>query len=131
MSDRNSVSEIPQISDAEWRVMRVVWRLGEATTAQVIAELDGKTSWKPKTIQTLIGRLVQKGALEFEKSGREHRYRPAINEETCSREASRSFLDRVFDGKLAPFVANLVEHQDFSPEELEELKRVLEEKTDA
>lgn len=110
--------------------MRSFWRMGEATSAQVISDLEGKTDWKPKTIQTLIGRLVQKGALSFEKIGREHRYRAAFDEKTCELEASQSFLDRIFDGKLAPFLANYVERQDCTPDELAELKRILEEKTD-
>ena len=120
--------EVPQISDAEWRIMRVIWRLGQATTAQVISELESRESWKPKTIQTLIGRLAQKGALSFEKQGREYLYTPTIDERTCSHDASCSFLDRVFDGKLAPFLANFVDQQDYTAEELAELKRVLEEK---
>lgn len=110
--------------------MRVFWRLGEANTAAVLAELEGQTAWKPKTIQTLIRRLVQKGALDFEKNGREHIYRPAVDEKTCENDASQSFLDRVFDGKLAPFVANFVEQQDYSADELAELKQILEEKID-
>lgn len=106
--------------------MRAFWQLGEGTSAEAIAELAGQTAWKPKTIQTLIGRLVQKGALTFEKKGREHLYRPAVDEKTCEHEASRSFLNRVFDGKLAPFLANFVESQDCSAEELAELKKILE-----
>ncbi len=122
----DSSPQPPQISEAEWTVMRVFWRMGEATSAGVIAELEDRTSWKPKTVQTLIGRLVQKGALAFEKQGREHVYRPVVDEKACELEASRSFLDRIFDGKLAPFLANYVEQQACSPEELAELKRILE-----
>lgn len=128
--NREDASQSPQISDAEWRVMRVIWSLGQASSAQVIEALEGKTDWKPKTIQTLIGRLVQKGALTFEKNGREHIYRAAVDEKTCEIEASRSFLDRVFEGKLVPFLANFVERHDCTPEEIDELKRILEEKKD-
>jgi BlaI family penicillinase repressor len=120
----------PQISDAEWTVMRVFWRIGKANTAKVIAELEGQTTWKPKTIQTLIRRLVQKGALDFEKNGREHVYRPAVDEKSCVQDASSTFLDRVFDGKLAPFLANLVDRRDCSPDDLAELKKILEDKID-
>lgn len=128
--DLEDASQFPQISDAEWRVMRVIWSLGRASSAEVIKALEGKADWKPKTIQTLIGRLVQKGALTFEKNGREHIYRAAVDEKTCEIEASQSFLDRVFEGRLAPFLANFVERQDCTPEEIDELKRILEEKTD-
>ncbi len=118
--------EIPKISDSEWVVMRVFWGRGEATSGEVVAELENETDWKPKTIQTLIRRLVQKGALDFEKQGREYLYRPAVDEKTCEQAASRQFIDRVFNGKLAPFLANFVEQSNYSDEEIAQLKRILE-----
>lgn len=118
--------EIPKISDSEWVVMRVFWARGEATSGEVISELEDETDWKPKTIQTLIRRLVQKGALDFEKQGREYLYRPTIEEKACEQAASRQFIDRVFAGKLAPFLANFVEQSNYSDEEIDQLKRILE-----
>lgn len=118
--------EVPKISDSEWVVMRAFWARGEAASSEVIADLEAETDWKPKTIQTLIRRLVQKGALDFEKHGREYRYRPVIDERTCEEAASRQFLDRVFDGKLAPFLATFVEQSRVSDEEIAQLKEILD-----
>lgn len=123
----SQMENIPRISDAEWTVMRVFWARGEATSSEIIAALEDETDWKPKTIQTLIRRLVQKGALNYDKQGREFLYRPAVDEKTCESAASREFLDRVFDGKLAPFLANFVESARCSDDELAQLKRILEE----
>ncbi len=120
---------IPKISDAEWIVMRVLWARGEATSSEVVAELEKDTDWKPKTVQTLIRRLLQKGALHYEKQGREFLYRPAVTESACEQAASRQFLDRVFDGKLAPFLATFVESASYTEEEIAELKRILDEGT--
>lgn len=106
--------------------MRVFWNRGEATASDAVTALEDETHWKPKTIQTLIRRLVQKGALSYEKQGREFLYRPAVDEKTCERAASREFLDRVFQGRLAPFLATFVENNPCSDEELAELKRILE-----
>ena len=106
--------------------MKVFWRLGEATVADVVAELEGQTDWKPRTIQTLVRRLTQKGALTYEERGREYLYRPTVEEKDCEHAASRSFIDRVFEGKLAPFLATFVEKEDFTSEEIEELKKLLE-----
>lgn len=116
----------PRISDSEWTVMRVFWNRGEATASDAVAALEDETHWKPKTIQTLIRRLVQKGALTYEKLGREFLYRPAVDEKICERAASREFLDRVFQGRLAPFLATFVETNHCSDEDLAELKRLLE-----
>jgi BlaI family penicillinase repressor len=120
-------NSVPRISDSEWTVMRVFWARGEATSSDAITALEDETHWKPKTIQTLIRRLVQKGALTYEKLGREFLYRPAVDEKTCERAASHEFLDRVFNGRLAPFLATFVESSKYSDAEIAELKRILEE----
>ncbi|MDF1850083.1 MAG: BlaI/MecI/CopY family transcriptional regulator [Verrucomicrobiales bacterium] len=122
-----SKNHAPNISDSEWTVMRVFWSRGESTSSEVIAALASETDWKPKTIQTLIRRLVQKEALTYQKIGREYLYRPAVDERTCEEAASRRFLDRVFDGKLAPFLATFVESSNYSEEEIAQLKQILEE----
>ena len=121
--------ELPRISDAEWLVMKVVWALKTATARQVVEALARETAWKPKTIQTLITRLAQKGALAVDKSAREHIFTPLVSEQECRQVASRSFLARVFDGEIAPFLACLLERKKLRRREVEDLRRILEEKT--
>src|SRR5438552_2522896 len=118
----------PQISDAEWIVMKVVWAQAPVTANQVVEALDDRTDWKPKTIHTLLRRLVKKGALAFEKRGREHLFRPLVDAQHCRHAASRSFLHRLFDGEIAPFLATFLEHEELTRAEIEELKRILEKK---
>lgn len=124
---RNEVESIPSISDAEWVVMAEFWRLGKATAREVVTALEGKQEWKPKTVQSLINRLVGKGALTFEQHGREYIYRPAVEESRCVHEASRTFVDRVFSGKLAPLLACFLEKEKVSKSELEEIRKLIEE----
>lgn len=120
-------SEPPRISDAEWTVMRAIWSRGEASATEVVETLEGQTSWSPRTVRTLLGRLVKKGALGFREQGREYVYQPLIDERSTELEASRSFLDRVFDGKLAPFLATFVESGNYSADDIAALKRIVEE----
>lgn len=120
---------IPQISDAEWTVMRIFWREGASTANEVVEAIQGEENWSPNTIRTLIRRLHQKGALDHEKSGREFVYRPLVGEQECERAASRSFLSRVFNGGLAPFLASYARSESLSKEEVAELKRILDEQT--
>lgn len=120
-------AEPPRISDAEWTVMRAIWSRGEASATEVVETLEGQTSWSPRTVRTLLGRLVKKGALGFREQGREYVYQPLIDERSTELEASRSFLDRVFDGKLAPFLATFVESGNYSADDIAELKRIVEE----
>lgn len=106
--------------------MKEFWARGESNSAEVIERLCQRQSWKPPTVQTLISRLVKKGALGFERHGREYRYRPLVAEADCVHEASRSFVDRVFGGRLAPLLACFVEREKLSKKELEELRGILE-----
>ena len=126
---KTSRRSIPKISDAEWVVMRALWRSSPMTTNQVVDALDDSTHWKPKTIHTLLNRLVRKGALEFERQGREYLFRPLVTAAECEHAATRSFLSRFFDGELAPFLARFLESEKLKPSEIEELKRILERKT--
>ncbi|GEO69515.1 CopY/TcrY family copper transport repressor [Levilactobacillus acidifarinae] len=71
------------ISDAEWRVMRVVWTLKQADSRTIIALLEKQHDWKAPTIKTLIGRLVKKGALATTKQGRQFIYTPQIQEQAA------------------------------------------------
>jgi BlaI family transcriptional regulator, penicillinase repressor len=117
---------VPSITAAEWVVMRVLWAKAPLSTNEVVAALGDRTDWKPKTIHTLLARLVQKGALRAEKRGREYVYSPLVRAEKCEYELSRSFLGRFFDGELAPFLARFVERERLSKRQIEELKRILE-----
>ena len=123
---RRVACRVPSITAAEWMVMRVLWGKASLSTNEVVAALGSRTDWKPKTIHTLLARLVRKGALRAEKRGREYVYSPLARAEECEYEVSRSFLGRFFDGELAPFLARLVEREKLTRKEIEELKRILE-----
>jgi BlaI family penicillinase repressor len=120
--------ESPNISDAEWDIMRIVWQASPLTAADIIARLSGSKTWKPKTVKTLIGRLVQKEVLGFHKDGREYAYFPLVNEDECVQEASRSFLDRIYGGSLKPMMVHFLESGKLSSEDIKELKALLQEK---
>ena len=117
---------VPSISDAEWIVMRELWAAGPMTTNKVVASLEAKTHWKPKTVQTLLTRLARKGALTFEKHGREYLFRPCVTAAECEHAITQSFLGRFFEGEIAPFLSRFVERERLSPKEIRQLKRILD-----
>lgn len=116
----------PAISDAEWIVMREFWARGETNSAEVIAALGKTRHWKPPTIMTLITRLVKKGALGFERQGREYRYRPLVDEAHCAHAVSKSLVDRVFGGRIAPMLACFLDKQKLSKKDIAELRQLLD-----
>ena len=119
----------PNISEAEWNVMKIVWQASEPLTAAVIIErLRGSKSWNPKTVRTLISRLVQKQALGCNKDSKEYLYFPLVGEDECIQAESRSFLNRIFGGSLKPMMVHFLENEKLSPEEIQEIKALLREK---
>jgi len=119
---------LPRISDAEWVVMQVLWSKPGATADEVIGALKGKVAWNARTIRTLLNRLLGKKALNYEKEGRKYRYRPAVSRAQCVKEERRSFVQRVYGGTVTPMLAAFIEDAKLSPEEIEELKRMLDRK---
>ena len=125
MPRRAPTPPAPKISDAEWTVMKVLWERGTSTLAEVVKDLEGRLHWKPRTVQSLIRRLTDKGALAVEAVGREFRYTPAVAQDQCQHEESVSFLDRVFAGRLTPFVAGMMEREEVSKDDLAALREML------
>ena len=114
------------ISDAEWLVMQVVWKNSPLTAAQVVEDLSPRTKWKPKTVMTLLNRLVKKGVLGFQKKGRAYHYYPLIEQTDCIKAENRSFIQRVYGGVLKPVVVDFLEGAELSKEDVEELKSILD-----
>lgn len=122
------MKKLPQISDTEWQVMKILWSSAPITANEVIKKFEGVMSWKPKTIKTLLGRLVKKQAIAFTKDGRTYVYYPLVAEDECVKAESQFFLERVFSGALNVMFANFLEEKELSREEIEELKRILDQK---
>lgn len=122
------MNDKPKISAAEWEVMKILWAKSPATANEVVEALRPKTSWKPKTIKTLINRLVSKGAVGFEKNGREYHYSPQITEDECIKAETTSFLQRAGKAAVKPMLAAFIEEQQLSNDDIAELKQILDKK---
>ncbi len=100
---------LPQISEAEFEVMKIVWKSAPVNTNEITERLQKTTSWSPKTIQTLIRRLVAKGALTYEKQGRVFVYTPLVGEQEYLNQESRSFLKRFYGGEITALLSAYLE----------------------
>ena len=124
------MKKVPKISESEWEVIRILWAKNPLTANEVVDRLSGKTKWKPKTVKTLIDRLVKKGAVRFEKEGRRYKYYPAIGRDECIATERQSFLRRVYGGTMKPMLAAFLEDAELSEDEIAELKEILEQKAE-
>lgn len=116
---------VPKISDAEWQVMDVLWANSPATAGDVVDALGPRSGWSPRTVKTMLGRLVKKKALRFVAEGNRYLYRPAVSRDECTRIESDSFVSRVFGGEAGPMLVHFVNEAKLSESEIRELKRVL------
>lgn len=122
------MSQIPRISEAEWEVMKVLWARAPQTANEVVDALADSMDWKPNTVKTLLSRLVKKEALGFNQDGKMYSYYPLVKESECVKAESQSFLQRVYGGSLKPMLLHFLDDDALSAEEIDELKKLLEER---
>jgi len=122
------MKKMPRISEAEWEVMKVLWKTSPMTANDIVRELTGRTPWKRETIRTLINRLVRKKALDFEIKGRQYHFFPLVMKAECIRAETKSFLRRFHGGSIEPMLAAFVEEGQLSPKNIARLRQILDEK---
>ena len=119
------MSDLPQISEAEYEVMKIVWKHAPINTNKITEKLLQSTSWSPKTIQTLIKRLVTKGVLTYEKQSRVFVYTPLVKESEYICQESNSFLNRYYDGDITAMLSAYIENDKLTEPEIETLRSLL------
>lgn len=119
------MAALPQISEAEFEVMKVVWKYAPISTNDVTGRLAKTTSWSPKTIQTLLKRLVTKKVLTYEKQSRFFVYTPLVEESEYISQKSSLFLDRYYDGDITALVSAYIEEDKMTEKEIDSLRALL------
>ena len=122
------MQDLPQISEAEFEVMKIVWKHTPISTNDITDRLLRTTSWSPKTIQTLIKRLVIKEALTYEKQGRVFVYTPLVKENEYIDQKSTSFLKRYYDGDITAMLSSYIENDRLSETDIDHLRSLLSRK---
>ena len=119
------MSKLPQISEAEFEVMKVIWKFAPISTNEVTEKLTQTTDWSPKTIQTMLKRLVTKKALTYEKQSRVFVYTPLVPETEYIRQESNSFLNKYYNGNIVSMLTSYLEDDKLSKTELDTLRHLL------
>ena len=108
------MGNLPQISESEFEVMKIVWKHAPISTNEITDRLLKTTKWSPKTIQTLIKRLVTKGAITYEKQSRVFVYTPVVQEDEYIKQKSNVFLDRYYGGDITAMLSAYIENDSLS-----------------
>ncbi|WP_444941654.1 BlaI/MecI/CopY family transcriptional regulator [Microbulbifer sp. ZKSA004] len=114
-----------EITDAEFEVMEAMWQGAPATARELYQRLHWRKSWQEKTVRSLIGRLVKKGALSFEKADRGYLYSPCIERGEYQLKQGRSILDRLFEGRVSLFFSGFASSGELKRDDIEELKELI------
>jgi BlaI family transcriptional regulator, penicillinase repressor len=109
------------LTNAEHRIMEVIWARGSATVAEVVEALDGRDAYT--TILTLMRILKAKGYLASRKQGRAFVFIPRVDRETAARKAVRQLLAKFFDDSASELVLTFLREEELTPKELDEIKR--------
>lgn len=116
-------AKFPTISDAELQIMNIIWQSETPLSSQeIIEKLPQNNTWKKPTVTTLIGRLVEKGALLYTQKGRYYEYTAAIDDKTYKAVQTKLFMDKLHGNSVKSLVAALYSGKQVSEKELHELK---------
>ncbi len=117
-----------QISNAEWRIMKIIWMEGKQTSTDLIAVLSERFDWSKSTIKTLLTRLVEKGCLTREKSSKAFVYSALLKQDQGLDLVVEDVKDKVCSKRIVQVLENLIQESDFTLADLNQLQQVLEEK---
>ena len=116
----------PGLSRAEMEIARIVWELRDASVRQVFEALPAGRDIDFTTVQTYLRRLEEKGYLNARLEGRSRVYSPKVRPQTVIRETVGEMVDLLFGGDSLPLVKHLVEERKFSPDDIDQLRQLLD-----
>ena len=117
-----------KLGDAELEIMLVLWETQEPVTSTFILEQVKETrTWKLPTLMTVLARLVEKGFVYCDRSTRTNYYTALVEEKEYKEQESQSFLEKLYGNSLRNLVATLYDGKVVSKEDLNELKKMIEE----
>ncbi|MGE7852917.1 BlaI/MecI/CopY family transcriptional regulator [Bacillus paramycoides] len=127
------MNTLPKVSEAELEVMKVLWNTTSPLTAnEVIQALEGTNDWSPKTVRTLLNRLVQKKAISSQQEkGKLYTYSPLISQDSYLQLETKSFLKRFYGAAFKPLLVNFIKEEKLSSEDIHELKQILDDKAES
>jgi len=117
-----------EISDSEWQIMKIIWHNHPQTLSGIVDAVIRTLQWNPKTIQTLLGRLVKKGVVgKKQLSPRRYEYFPLVSENDYKQSLTKSFVSQVYDGKLSMLISAVVDNETLTIPEMKKLMQILDE----
>lgn len=118
----------PSLTEAEWKIMSLLWARAPQTITELTHALSPETGWTKHTVISLLRRMVAKGTVRMEESGRAKLFHPLIEKEGLAVKQAQKLLKRLFDGNAVLLMHTMVETGDITQEDLLELSQFIESK---
>lgn len=116
-----------RISEAESRIMEILWRKASSQSAEdIVAAVAGEQDWQEATVKTLLNRLLKKKAIAADRDGRRYLYRAITRRSDYVHAESKSLLDRLYGGRVAPLVAHFSERSKLTKKDIAEIRALIE-----
>lgn len=115
-----------ELTESEWTIIKAIWDKEPCSAPTIQELLFKKTEWTYSTVRTLMDRMVAKGLLRAERSGKLTVYRSAVTREQAQRGELLYALKHAFNDALTPMMQCLLDTKNISRDELSQLKRLIE-----
>ena len=112
------------ITESELVVMTVLWRASPLRSREIVEATSDQRAWHRKTVNTLIRRLVEKGAVNYEEAPGGFLYCPAITKESYRQREANRMIKGLFDGEVSPLLSAFVETEKLSDSDLDDLRNL-------
>ena len=123
---RRKVGNMKEVSSAEWNIMESLWADAPKVGSQIVADMAERTGWSRSTTLTMLRRMTDKGLIACEDNGQMKTYSPLLVREDAVKSETESFLNRVYNGSISMLVSSFAEKKQLSKEDIEELRRILD-----
>lgn len=117
------------ISESEWIIMDLLWEKNPLTAKDIIEKIKGKKEWNPRTVKTLLSRLVKKEVITFSQDGRVYKYSPIVDRDNVEKKERKSFIDKLYKGAVSPMLAAFISESELSKDDIKKLKDLLDKKS--
>ena len=114
------------LSENEWYIMQVLWEKSSASLRELCDALSESKGWTKHAISSFLKRMIEKGAISVDESGKVKNYIPLWNKDETILEETQSIMERVYKGNLLLMVSNAVKEQKLTKEEIDELRSMLD-----
>lgn len=114
------------LSENEWYIMQVLWEKSSASLRELCDALSEPKGWTKHAISSFLKRMLEKGAISVDESGKVKNYIAVWNKDETILEETQSIMERVYRGDLLLLVSNAVKEQKLTKKEIEELKSMLD-----